>query len=115
MHRKNGTVPAENEGTREAIAIAMRYVAKLRMNKIPVEQAYLYGSYARGNYHEDSDIDVVIVSPQFTKSRFEDSLTIAMMRYDIDLRISPLAYNPADFIMDYVIPNEAMTNGIRIA
>ncbi len=115
MSYKNGKISDKAPSTREAIEIATAYVAKLRMNKIAVEQAYLYGSFARGDFHQDSDIDIIIVSPEFTKSRFEDSLTIAKMRYDIDLRISALAYNPTDFIMDYTIPNEAMTHGIRIA
>jgi len=101
--------------TREAIAVAKKYIKFLGQNKIKVERAYLYGSYANGKPHKDSDIDIVVVSRQFRKSRFEDSLRIAKLRRDIDLRISPLAYHPRDFIMDRIIPNEAMTNGIRIA
>ncbi len=99
----------------EIIDIARRYIDHLQKNQIAVERAYLYGSYAVGTAHEDSDIDIVVVSEQFRKSRYEDSVWIAKLRRDIDLRIQPLAYNPDDFIMDYVIPNEAMTNGIRIA
>ncbi|HET6272717.1 MAG TPA: nucleotidyltransferase domain-containing protein [Bacteroidota bacterium] len=101
--------------TREAITIAKRYIEVLKTHKIKVERAYLYGSYARGGPHKDSDIDIVVVSRQFRKSRFEDSLRIAKLRRDVDLRISPLAYHPRNFIMDYIIPNEAMTKGIRIA
>lgn len=114
MHQKNGTALRKARKTREAIDIAKSYVRELRKNKIRVVRAYLYGSYANGTPHRDSDIDIVVVSPQFRKSRFEDSLRIAKLRYNIDLRISPLAYHPRDFIMDHVIPNEAMTHGIRI-
>ncbi len=99
----------------EALKIAKRYIDHLRKNRIQIEEAYLYGSYATGKAHEDSDIDIVVVSRQFKKSRYEDSVRIAKLRREIDLRIQPLAYNPREFIMDYVIPNEAMTNGIRIA
>ncbi|MBI5474561.1 MAG: nucleotidyltransferase domain-containing protein [Ignavibacteriae bacterium] len=99
----------------EILEIAKRYIEHLRKNHIDVERAYLYGSYASGKAHEDSDIDIVVVSRQFTKSRYEDSTQIAKLRRRIDLRIQPLAYNPDDFIMDYVIPYEAMTHGIRIA
>ena len=33
---------------------------------IQVEQLILYGSYAVGTAREDSDIDVVVISPSFT-------------------------------------------------
>jgi predicted nucleotidyltransferase len=101
--------------TREAIRIAKRYVQELKRNRIRVTRAYLYGSYANGTAHRDSDIDLVIVSPQFKGVRFLDSYRIARFCRFVDLRISPLAYHPRNFKKDYLIPYEAMTNGIRIA
>ena len=100
---------------RAAIRIAKKYIAHLRKNRIKVERAYLYGSYANGKPHKHSDIDIVVVSRQFRKSRFDESVRIAKLRREIDLRISPLAYHPRDFIEDNIIPNEAMNYGIRIA
>lgn len=99
----------------EILRIAKRYIAHLKKNRVKVERAYLYGSYAAGKPHADSDIDIVVVSRQFRKSRYEDSVRIAKLRREIDLRIQPLAYNPRDFVSNYVIPFEAMTKGIRIA
>ena len=32
----------------------------------PVARVYLYGSFARGDWLEDSDVDMVVVSPDFT-------------------------------------------------
>lgn len=99
----------------DAIALARRYVRHLRKHGIRVEQAYLYGSHANGRPRKDSDLDIVIVSRQFTHSRYDDSVRIAKLRREIDLRISPLAYHPRDFTHDNLIPHEAMTRGIRIA
>ncbi|MBX2989575.1 MAG: nucleotidyltransferase domain-containing protein [Bacteroidetes bacterium] len=115
MPYKNGRISREAPSTREAIELAKRYVEKLRQNRIAVAMAYLYGSFARGDFHKDSDIDIVVVSEEFNHSRFEDSLRIAKLRYDIDLRISPLAYHPDDFTDENMIPHEAMTEGIRVA
>lgn len=98
-----------------AIAIAKKYIRFLQKNHIKVECAYLYGSFANGKAHKDSDIDIVVVSKQFTRSRYDDSVRIAKLRRSIDLRISPLAYNPKNFLEENLIPYEAMTNGIRIA
>ncbi len=98
-----------------AINIIQRYIEVLREHGIEVESAYLYDSYANGKPEKDSDIDIVVVSKQFTHSRFEDSVSIAKYRWDVDLRISPLAYHPDNFTADNIIPSEAMTYGIRIA
>ena len=99
----------------KAIEIAKRYVRFLRANRIKVERAYLYGSYVNGNPRFDSDIDIVVVSRQFTHSRYDDTVRIAKLRRSIDLRISPLAYHPRNFTKENLIPYEAMTNGFRIA
>ena len=98
-----------------AIAIAKRYIGLLRKNHIKVECAYLYGSFANGRPRKDSDIDIVVVSKQFKRSRYDDSVRIAKLRRSIDLRISPLAYNPKNFLRENLIPYEAITTGIRIA
>ena len=59
------------------LAIAKKYIAHLRKNGIRVERAYLYGSYANGKPDKNSDIDLVVVSRQFRKSRFDDSVWIS--------------------------------------
>jgi len=99
----------------DAIAIAKRYIRLLRKNHIKVERAYLFGSFANGKYRKDSDIDIVVVSKQFTHSRYDDSVRIAKLRRSIDLRISPLAYNPKKFLEENLVPYEVITTGIRIA
>jgi len=101
--------------TRKVIAIAKQYIKELRKNKIHVTRAYLFGSYANGQPHKYSDIDLAIIFPQFTGVRFRDSAKIAQYCWNVDVRISPIGYHPKDFTMDYIIPHEAMTNGIRIA
>ncbi|MBU1297933.1 MAG: nucleotidyltransferase domain-containing protein [Bacteroidetes bacterium] len=98
-----------------AILIAKKYIDHLRKNNIKVEKAYLYGSYANGRAHKDSDIDIVVVSSEFKGSRYDESVRLAKLRRPINLHISPLAYNPKDFTKQNLIPYEAMTNGIRIA
>jgi predicted nucleotidyltransferase len=100
--------------TRKAIKIAKQFIEELRKQKIRVTRAYLYGSYVYGRPHRYSDIDVV-VSPQFSRTRFTNTIRLMKLRRNVDLRISPLGYHPKEFKKDYVIPYEAMTKGIRIA
>jgi predicted nucleotidyltransferase len=101
--------------SRYGIRIAQQFVRVLRKNKIRVTRAYLFGSYASGNPASDSDVDIVVVSSQFDGDPLDHELRLMRLRRNVDLRISPFAYHPRDFKKDYVIPCEAMTNGIRIA
>ena len=43
---------------------------------MPVSAIYLFGSYATGNYHEDSDLDIFIVTPDNSKRKNEFSLAV---------------------------------------
>lgn len=64
---------------------------------------YLYGSYARGDFRIDSDIDIMILT-DFTDEELEEmSNKISCLKYDIeekynfDYYLSPLVKNINDF------------------
>jgi len=101
--------------TREAIRIAKQYIQELRKTKIRLTRAYLYGSYANGSAHRDSDIDIVVVSPQLSGDPLLDELESMRIRLKVELRISSLADRPQEFSEDHPIPYETITNGKRIA
>jgi len=46
--------------------------------KYRIDNAYLYGSFAKGTFNKWSDIDIAIVSSDFSGDLFEDRL--ALMR-----------------------------------
>jgi predicted nucleotidyltransferase len=46
---------------KSAIELARKFLDYLKSNNIHVQQAYIFGSYAKDNYHKDSDIDLAIV------------------------------------------------------
>ena len=52
------------------------FLEELEREGIEVVEAYLFGSYARGDYLESSDIDLVIVSPSFRGMRYIDRLEV---------------------------------------
>ena len=92
-----------------------RYLSELNKHGIKIERAYLYGSYARGNYHKDSDIDIVIISRDFQGARFSDWKRIAPFSDDIDVRIEPMPYRPEDFTDSDPLAVEVMATGEEIA
>jgi len=49
----------------EEVLQAIKKLISLLSEKINIDKAYLYGSYARGSWLKTSDIDLIIVSPSF--------------------------------------------------
>lgn len=67
----------------------------LELRGIKVNKIILFGSYARGNYREDSDIDVVIISKNFSgKDIFERSRMLG----DIEWKLMDKFLVPLDII-----------------
>lgn len=85
----------------KAIEIAKRYIVELENNNIPVLSAYLFGSYAKGNYRKDSDIDIAVISDIFSGDRMEDRIKIEPFRWNIDLRIEQIPFTPEKFSKDW--------------
>jgi len=54
-----------------------------------VDAIYLFGSYTNGTSDGDSDIDLLVVSPDFTDNIIQDTVMLMQARRDIDLRIEP--------------------------
>jgi predicted nucleotidyltransferase len=60
-------------------------------HSVRVEALVLFGSYARGDAREDSDIDVLVVSPDFDpKQPLRDLRTVSAATIGVDFAISPL-------------------------
>ena len=57
--------------------------------KYRIDNAYLYGSFAKGTFNKWSDIDIAIVSSDFSGDLFEDRLSLMRLASTIDDRIEP--------------------------
>lgn len=82
--------------TQSALIIAKKFVEETK-SMFPVDRAYLFGSYAKRNNIQESDIDVCIVSPVFGKDYFAEESQLRRLSLRVDPRISPVAFNPSDF------------------
>jgi uncharacterized protein len=56
--------------------IVARYREELTKAGIRIAAVYLYGSYAHGSPHEGSDIDLIIVSPDFEGMNIRERLEL---------------------------------------
>ncbi len=78
--------------------LAKILVAELEKNRIKVAKIILYGSYAKGNPRDHSDIDVAIISPSFKDKRLltiQEQLSKALSKYLAV--IEPVGYSSEDF------------------
>lgn len=99
----------------EAKKIARQYANKLKKNHMSVSSMYLFGSQAEDKTHQDSDIDVAVISPIFKNNFSKNSLKFWQMRREIDSRIEPHGFTQEDFnnLADPLV-YEIKKNGIRI-
>ena len=89
---------------REIISILRRFQKTLKAEGIQIDKIILYGSYASGKFHKDSDIDVAIVSPDFGVDRFEEGVKLFRIACKIDPRIEPIPISLESYQNDNWIP-----------
>ena len=82
--------------------------------KYKIENAYLYGSYAKGTFNKWSDIDIAIVSPDFPDDLFETRLSLMRLASTIDVRIEPKLFKKEFFNRNDPLVDEIQKNGVRI-
>ena len=104
---------AERYSEDNARQIIAQY-AKLLLDHIRVDKVILFGSFARGQQHSDSDIDVAVISSDFSGNRLEDQLQLMRLRRQIDLRIEPISFLPQNFIPTDPLAKEIMDTGYLI-
>ncbi|NUM75574.1 nucleotidyltransferase domain-containing protein [candidate division KSB1 bacterium] len=87
---------------------------QLTNQSIRLEAVYLFGSTARGTTHAWSDIDLAIVSPDFSGDSFEDSKRLIPYILQVDSGIEAHPFHPEDFSMDNPFVKEIVDTGLRI-
>ena len=95
--------------------IVQKYVDKILEN-YNVEAIILFGSYAKGTEHEDSDIDIAVVTDDIENDVFDEEVKLMVLRRGIDYRIEPHIIR----IQDYKEKNdpfiqEVIDTGIKVA
>ena len=94
--------------------IIKNYIAAAAENNIRIEKVYLFGSHARGTAVKESDIDIAIVSSDFSGDRFADRRRVVPLRRKIDRRLEPIPYKPENFKENDPLVIEILNNGIEI-
>ena len=105
---------AKKEDKREILKIAVNYIRLLKEHDVKVKKAYLYGSYVRGNFYSDSDIDVAVILDMDKGDMFEEHLRLMKLRRKIDTRIEPHVFSLKDFEKKIPFIKEILRERIEI-
>jgi uncharacterized protein len=90
------------------------YLQALNRDNIPIRAAILFGSYAKGNSGEWSDIDIALVSEIFEGNRIQDKDKIRKITLSISSEIEVIPFSPGDFDLQNPLAKEIIENGIRL-
>lgn len=81
--------------------IVRNYLLAATKAGIPARRGIVFGSQARGDAHDLSDIDLVVLSPALEPPRSHDMVaSLWRLRIDTDSRIEPVACGEAEWETD---------------
>ena len=98
----------------DIIKIAKQYADFVKKSDLPmtIDSAYLFGSFAKGTPHKDSDIDVAFIVSNLTGEYFNTVVQINSMCRKFDSRIEPHIIDPEEDYADF--GKEVQKTGILI-
>ena len=91
-----------------------KYIEKISQY-YKIEAIILFGSYAKGTENEDSDIDIAIISSDFSDI-VEDGAKLIGLTWKIDTRIEPHPITTEDYQkISNPFVREVIDTGIKVA
>jgi len=99
----------------EIVNTVRAFLQRLKEDGITVESAYLFGSHAANRAGRWSDIDVAVVSPDFSSDRFDERLRLMKLSSEIDTRIEPVPFHTDDFQDTDPLVDEIKKRGIILS
>ncbi|MCC6549373.1 MAG: nucleotidyltransferase domain-containing protein [Ignavibacteriaceae bacterium] len=96
----------------KAFEIAQDYIRHIAA-KYPVKRAILFGSYAGGSPHPDSDIDLAIILDD-AENLFDIQGQMMILRKSEAVYIEPHPFRESDFIMDDPFAAEIISTGVEL-
>ncbi|KKP88216.1 MAG: Nucleotidyltransferase [Berkelbacteria bacterium GW2011_GWA2_35_9] len=97
------------------LAKAKKYRNLLEANGVNISAFYIFGSHAQGTAKPWSDIDIGVVSPDFTQDRITEGVKLDLLGDAIDSSIEPHPFLPEEFSDKYYpLAQEIKKTGIKI-
>ncbi len=105
-------------GRKDAVTTRLQEF-RIRVNReFPVKKMIFFGSRVQGNFHKDSDIDLIIVSDRFKDLNFIKRAAKMYDFWSLDYPVDFLCFTPEEFekkSKQVTIVSEAVKEGIEIS
>jgi predicted nucleotidyltransferase len=98
----------------DALRISKGYLQRVQNSDLGFSEAWLFGSYAKGNQHDNSDIDIAIILKDDVNHTFETEVKLMVIRKGDETLIEPHAFTKAEFDYNLPIVDQIMKYGVRI-
>jgi len=101
----------------KVVELVKKYLNVLSVEGLVITRAYIYGSQAKGTATEESDIDLMLISPMFDEDTDKYAPVLWLSTRGISYKIEPIAVGEKRFITDDVSPliETVRREGIEIA
>jgi uncharacterized protein len=100
------------------VTVVREYLAAVRRAGISVQRAVLFGSCARGENRADSDVDILVIAPEFDEPAGRARADVLWaLRAKTDSRIEPIAVGERQWREDAVsvVIEMARREGLEIS
>lgn len=97
-----------------ALKLSRTYLRKVKDSEIEFAEAWLFGSYATGNQHDNSDIDIAIVLVNSEMKSFETEVKLMVIRKGEETIIEPHTFTKDEFDINIPIIDQIVNNGEKI-
>jgi len=98
------------------IELAKQFINDVR-KEMKIDKVYLYGSYAKNNQNDYSDVDLCFFSQEFeNKPRVDVLLRLFLLKqkYDKDVLIEPNAFPTSEIGNGNPFVNEVIKTGVEL-
>ncbi len=96
----------------DALNSARLFAKEIKAN-YECSQIFLFGSYASGKNHEESDIDIAVILKDYDNI-LDIQLELMRLRRKIDSRLEPHPFREDEFNLSNPVANEVLKHGYRI-
>lgn len=88
----------------EITNIVRKYLDEIEAQGIKISKAFIYGSQAKGTASENSDIDLMLISPLFDQDPDKYIPVLWLSTRKISYRIEPLAVGEKKYLSNNTSP-----------
>lgn len=77
--------------------IVKRYITNVEKRGVRIDKAIVFGSWAKGNATDESDIDLCLVSRDFGQNEIKEQQFLLYQTHQVDDRLEPVPMSITDF------------------